>query len=259
MTYQHQEFQTRLRDAERLRLYAQSIVSDHKVLSAFLAETESNSRCWENEARGSVERMARVKAKKDAARHDALMARMDSDVAGKARARVESELARVQNALVATDKVRQKADNEVSCLTDKRISLLLELGTCKDETSSIQAEALRENEALKEAYEGGLDVIFNYGYGYCAFAHNICGSYPEVPYGMLDTSKLLSPEFFINPRCPPGVVATEAVPTDVHSDEVTNALEREALIAVLEMGNSKAGEPLFAIEDGSGKEPTLSD
>ena len=53
-------------------------------------------------------------------------------------------------------------------------------------------------------------MIFNYGYGCCAFAHNICGSQPVVPDGMPDTSKPLLPEFFINPRCPPGVVSSEA-------------------------------------------------
>ena len=62
--------------------------------------------------------------------------------------------------------------------------------------SAIRVGALRENEALKEAYEEGFDVIFNYGYGCCAFAHNICGSQPEFPDGMPDTSKLLSLEFF---------------------------------------------------------------
>ena len=67
MTYQHQEFQTRLRDAERLRLYAQSVVYDHRVLSASLAEVESSSRHWENEARGSVEKMARAEIERDAA------------------------------------------------------------------------------------------------------------------------------------------------------------------------------------------------
>ena len=45
---------------------------------------------------------------------------------------------------------------------------------------------------------------------------------------------------------------------DVHPDEVTNAPEREAPIAVLETDNSKAGEPLYAAEVGSGKEPTFS-
>ena len=37
MTYQHQEFQTRLKDAERLRLYAQLVISNHKALSSSLA------------------------------------------------------------------------------------------------------------------------------------------------------------------------------------------------------------------------------
>ena len=49
-------------------------------------------------------------------------------------------------------------------------------------------------------------MIFNYGYSCCAFAHNICGSQPVVPDGMLDMSKPLSLEFFIKPRCPLGVV-----------------------------------------------------
>ena len=121
---------------------------------------------------------------------------MDVFVEGKARARVESELARVQNASVVAEEARQKADNEVSHLTDKRVSLLLELGTCKNETFAVRVEALRENEALREAYKGGLDVIFNYGYGCCAFAHNIFGSYPVVLEVMSDTSKPLSLEFF---------------------------------------------------------------
>ena len=62
---------------------------------------------------------------------------------------------------------------------------------------AIWVEALKENEALREAYVEGFDVIFNYGYGCCAFAHNICGSQPEVPDGMPDTSKRLSQEFFL--------------------------------------------------------------
>ena len=52
-------------------------------------------------------------------------------------------------------------------------------------------------------------MIFNYGYGYCAFAHNICGSQPMVPNGMSNTSKSLPPEFFNNPRCPQGAVSGE--------------------------------------------------
>ena len=66
--------------------------------------------------------------------------------------------------------------------------------------STIWEKALKQKEALREAYEEGFDVIFNYGYDCCAFAHNICGSQPEVPDGMSDTTELLSPKFFINPR-----------------------------------------------------------
>ena len=51
-------------------------MSDHRVLSASLAEVESSSRRWENEARGSVEMMARGEAERDATRHDAQMARI---------------------------------------------------------------------------------------------------------------------------------------------------------------------------------------
>ena len=95
--------------------------------------------------------MARAEAEREAPRRYALMALMDADAAGNARARVESKLARVKNALATTEEARQKADDEVSRLTDERVSLLLQLGTCKDEISNIRAEALRENEALREA------------------------------------------------------------------------------------------------------------
>ena len=81
--------------------------------------------------------------------------------------------------------------------------------------SALRAQVLKEKKALEEAYEEGFDVIFNYGYGCCAFAHNICGSQPVVPDGMPDTSKPLSPEFFFNPRCPLGVVLVEVATVDV--------------------------------------------
>ena len=123
---------------------------------------------------------------------------MDANAAGSAKEKMESELARVQNALVVTKEARRNADDEVSCLTDERVSLLLELKTSKDEMSAIRAEALKENEALREAYKEGFDVIFNYGYGCCAFARNICGSQSKVPDGMPNMSKPLSQEFFIN-------------------------------------------------------------
>ena len=108
------------------------------MLSASLAKAKSSSRHWGNEAKESVEKMALAEAERDAARHDASMARMDADAAGSARAKVESELARVQNALAVVEEARQKAEDEASCLADKRVSLLLELGFCKDEVSAIR-------------------------------------------------------------------------------------------------------------------------
>ena len=98
-------------------------------------------------------------------------------------------------------------------------------------------------------------MIFNYGYGCCTFAHNICGSQPEVSDGMSDTSKPLSPEFFI---CPPSDFPAAVASIDAHPDEVTNEPEREAPAAVLKTDNSKAGEHLSIAEVGSGKEPAFS-
>ena len=124
--------------------------------------------------------------------------------------------------------------------------------------SAIQAEALKEKKALEEVYEEAFNMIFKYGYGCCAFAHNICGSQPEVPDRMSDTSEPLSPEFFINPRCPPGDVPAEAASIHVCPGEVTNAQEREAPAAVLETDNSEAGEHLSAVRVGPGNESDSS-
>ena len=90
-------------------------------------------------------------------------------------------------------------EDEVSHLADERVSLLLELGASKDELSVFWVKASKEKKALEEAFDAGFDVIFNYGYGCCAFTHNICGSELVIPDGMPDTSKPLPPEFFINP------------------------------------------------------------
>ena len=184
---------------ERLWLYSQSVVYDHKALNASLDETESSSRRWEKEAKEGVEKLVGAEAERDVASHEASMAHMDANEAESARAKVESELARVQNALAVIEEAKRKAKDEASRLAVEQVSVLLELGTSKDEVSSLQAQALKEKKALEEAYKEGFDVIFNYGYGCYAFAHNICGSQPMVLDGMLDTSKPLSPEFFVNP------------------------------------------------------------
>ena len=76
-------------------LYAQLAISDHRALSASLAEAESRSRRWETKAKEGIENVARAKGERDAARYEALMACMDAHATGNARAKVESELAKV--------------------------------------------------------------------------------------------------------------------------------------------------------------------
>ena len=148
------------------------------------------------------------------------MKRLETDAAGNARAQMEFELARVQRALIASKGVRQKAESELdsvqqalvvageACrtaeeenfrLTDERLSLIMELGASKEELSAFQAKMTKEREAMEEEFDASSDVIFDYGYDCCAFAHNICGSKPMILAAMPDMSKSLPPKFFINP------------------------------------------------------------
>ena len=76
-------------------------------------EAESNSRRWEWEAKEAAEKAVRVEAERDAAHHEVEMARSDTEAAGSARALVESELARVQHALVALEDAWWKVESEL--------------------------------------------------------------------------------------------------------------------------------------------------
>ena len=116
--------------------------------------------------------------------------------------KVESKLDGVQQALSASGEAWQKVEKEANCLTDERVSLLLELGASKDELSTFRAKASKEKKALEEEFDVGFEVILNYGYGYCAFAHNICGSKPRIIARIPDTSKLLPLKFFYQSSVP---------------------------------------------------------
>ena len=204
---------------------------DKKALSAALMEAESKLRRLELEAREAAERATHAEAERDVARHKVAMARLEIDVVGSTRAQMESELARVQRALAASEDTRRKMESELdvaqqalaafgdacrttekeaSRLTDERVSLLVELGASKDELSAFLIEVSKEKKALEAEYDAGFEAIFNYGYGCCAFMHNICGSKPKIPNGMPGMSKPLTPEFFVNPRWPPIAIPTEA-------------------------------------------------
>ena len=98
----------------------------------------------------------------------------------------------------------RRVEEENGPLTDERLSLLVELRPTKDDFVAFQEKSFAKGSALKAEFDVSSDVIFNYGYGCYAFAHDIRGSKPKIPLGMPDTSTPLTSEFFVNPRCPPG-------------------------------------------------------
>ena len=55
---------------------------------------------------------------------------------------------------------RRKAKAEVACLEVERTSLLLEIGTAKDEVSSLYSQAGKDKEAMEEDYYKALELIF---------------------------------------------------------------------------------------------------
>ena len=75
----------------------------------------------------------------------------------------------------------RKAKKEASHLIDERVSLLVELRASKDELFVFQAEAFKEKKALEAEFDACFEVIFNYSYDCCAFAHNIYGNMPGIP------------------------------------------------------------------------------
>ena len=106
MVYQHREFRSPLKDVERLQLYAKSAISNQVALSASLMEVEASSRRWESKAKEIIKRAIWAEKEKDATRHEESMVRLDAKAVGSTRAQVESELARVQNALAASKDAR---------------------------------------------------------------------------------------------------------------------------------------------------------
>ena len=180
----------------------------------------------ELEARESAEKAAR--AERDTARHEAAMAKLTTEGALNTRAQIESELARVQNALALTEEAHRKAEfdhgtaqealavmgeackkeeEENNHLAKEKLALVIELGVVKDEFSAFQGKAAADREIMEAAFDSSSDTLFNYGYGCCAFAHDIRGSEPEIPDGMPNPLVPLIVDFFANPRCPLGSTA----------------------------------------------------
>ena len=89
MALQHHEFELRLRDAERLQLYVQSRMTEREMQSASLKRAELACHRLELEAKESAERAARAKAERDAACHEAVMAKLETEEAVNTRAQME--------------------------------------------------------------------------------------------------------------------------------------------------------------------------
>ena len=112
MVLQHHEFELLLRDTERLRLYVQSGMAKREMQSASLKEAELVCRRLEMEAKESAERAARAEAERDAARHEASMAKLQIEGAVNTQAQAESELTRVQRALAVEENAHLRAESE---------------------------------------------------------------------------------------------------------------------------------------------------
>ena len=155
--------------------------------------------------------MEEVKAKAQVARLAAIMA-------GDEKAWAEEELARVLNSLAIAQEARRKAEAKAARLEVERTSLMKDIGVAKDEVSSLKSQEEKDKEAMEEDYQKALELI---GYGCCAFKHNICGDQPKVLDGMPDSSDPLPLKFFVNPRCLPTPIATEATTTEAEQRETT--------------------------------------
>ena len=160
----------------------------------------------ELEAKEAADRVARVETERDAARHEVVMAWLEIEAVGSAPVQVELELSRVQSALstseggrmqagsklgsvqqalVAAKEACQRVEEDNGRLSDERLSLLVELGTTKDDITDFWEKSFVERSALEAEFDASNDVIFNYGYVWDAgYIYH------------------LTPEFFVNPRCP---------------------------------------------------------
>ena len=112
MALQHHEFELWLRDAEWLRLFVQVGMAEREMQSASLKKAKLACRHLELEARESFERATRAESERDAACHEAAMAKLATDGAVNTRAQIELELARVQRALALAEEARRRAEFE---------------------------------------------------------------------------------------------------------------------------------------------------
>ena len=170
---------------------------------------KSRSKHWEQEAKVDAKKIKRAEEEREEAKHEANVARLVTTTVGDAKARVEDDLARVLDALVAMEEDERRLKIEISRLAIERMSLLLKLKASKDEVSSLHSQAGKDKESMEKDYQKSLEFIFSYGYGCCEFKHSIGKNQLEIPDGMPDSADPFPLEFFVNPRCPPAPTTVE--------------------------------------------------
>ena len=174
-------------------------MAEREMQSGSLKKDELACRRLELEARESAERAAPTESERDAACHEAAMAKLATEGAINTRAQIDSELARVQRALVLVEEARRraefehgaaqealatvgeackKAEEENGHLADEKLVLVIELGALKGDFAAFQKKTAADREAMEAEFDSSGDTLFNYGYGCCAFTHNICGNKP---------------------------------------------------------------------------------
>ena len=87
-------------------------MAEQEMQSTSLKKAELACRRLELEAKEYAERVARAEAERDEAGHEAAMAKFPTEGAVNTQAQIESELARVQRALVLAENARQRAESE---------------------------------------------------------------------------------------------------------------------------------------------------
>ena len=146
---------------------------------------------------------------------------------------MEGDLARVQDALAATEEARAVAEKAKRKAEAEATRLDVDISPTRDWGGQGRGilSPLRSRQrqgTMEEDYQKALEVIFSYGYGCCVFKHNICGDPPEVPNGMPDSSDPLPPKFFVSHRCPPVQATIEDTTVEEHPSEVAKEPEENA-------------------------------
>ena len=93
---------------------------------------------------------------------------------------MEFEHGAAWEALALVGEACRKEEEESGRLTDERLALIMELETIKDEFAAFWEKAAANRETMEAEFDSSGDALFNYGYGFCVFTHNICGSKPKI-------------------------------------------------------------------------------